>query len=101
MEAMRRGYVRTAAVASPFLLASPQERGESGGDRLWCLFGHVVTGVERHALQRAFDPRPPDRDRVTVQLLEVVLQGPADQRRTRHPAAGRAVGGLVVAVDVR
>ena len=41
----------------------------------------------------------PDRDRVAPQLLEVVVDRPGDQRRASHPAAGRAVGVVVRAVD--
>ena len=46
-------------------------------------------------------PRPPDLQRIAVQLLEIVTQRPEHQSRAPQPPPGRAVGPLVGEIDAQ
>ena len=80
--------------------ASAEELAEHGRELLRRLLGHVVAAVDRRAAD-VVGPRAPDRDRIAAQVLEVVVDGPGDQRRAAHAAAGRPVGVVVRAVEPR
>src|SRR4051794_17979354 len=64
------------------------------------LLGHVVPGLDPHARKRPGHPVAPDRQRIAVEVLEVVPRRPADQRRAYDAAAGGEVGLLVRAIDL-
>src|SRR6185503_2613711 len=74
-----------------------QEAEQRAGELLRRLLGHVMAAVDPPAAEVG-GPRAPDRERVAVEVLEVVLDRPEEERRAGDPPARGPVGLVVRAV---
>ena len=68
--------------------------------RLWPLFGHMVSAIDRSAFHQ-LRPRTPDAEDIPVQRLEIVSGGPEAERRAGECPPGPAILGVVAAIDRR